>query len=121
MPRPVPAPAFSVRFLEPRPLFPTRGLQLGALQPCTGGSHDVRNNAGRARLAWDVKRRADGEEATMKTSFRCAAAILALAGATAVSAQTTIIERNGPAVIEREGPTTIERERPAIIEREGPV
>jgi len=57
----------------------------------------------------------------MKTSFCCAAAILAVAGVSAVSAQTTIIERNGPAVIEREGPTTIERERPAIIEREGPV
>lgn len=47
----------------------------------------------------------------MKSHFGCAAAILLLAGATAASAQTTVIERNGPAVIERDSPAVITRER----------
>ena len=38
----------------------------------------------------------------MKTYFGCATAILVLASATAASAQTTIIERDSPAVVTRE-------------------
>lgn len=38
----------------------------------------------------------------MKPYFGCATAILILAGATAASAQTTIIERDSPGVIARE-------------------
>jgi hypothetical protein len=47
----------------------------------------------------------------MKASFCCAAAILALVGATAASAQTTIIERDSPAVIARDSPAIVTRER----------
>jgi Protein of unknown function (DUF1236) len=42
------------------------------------------------------------QEVTMKSYFGCATAILVLASATAASAQTTVIERDSPAVITRE-------------------
>jgi len=54
----------------------------------------------------------------MKAYLSCATGALILAGTVGASAQTTIIERQGPAVIEREAPAVIEREAPAVVTRE---
>jgi len=51
------------------------------------------------------------QEAKMRSTFYCAVAAAVLAAAGPVSAQTTIIERDGPAVIERDAPVVVTRER----------
>jgi len=54
----------------------------------------------------------------MKAYFGCAAGVLIVGGTTGAIAQTTIIERDAPAVIEPGAPVVIEREAPAVVTRE---